>query len=277
MGKRRRPLVRETDAKCSLGENRFRSAESMATLIHAGAHVDPEAQLGADVVVMPGAVVTKWARIGDRVMIHPGAVIGGEPQYLGFDAMTPTYVDVGADSVIRESATVNRSMYEGKSTSLGERCFFMAGSHAGHDCTVAHDVVLANNAMLAGHVDVGAFSFIGGGAGIHQFCRIGAVAMVAGLARITKDVPVYCMVAERDELTGLNLVGLKRRSWSREVMMEIKRAYHDVMGELGNPRPRAATLLEEEHSDSVRVFLEFFAGGKRGFAQPVRREAGGRK
>ena len=242
----------------------------MGTLIHTGAHVDSAAQLGVDVEVMPGAVVTRWARVGDRTVIHPGAVIGSDPQYLGVDRTISTHVELGADSVIRESATINRSMYEGKATVIGERCFFMACSHAGHDCEVADDVVLANNAMLAGHVSVGANTFVGGGAGIHQFCRIGDVAMVAGLARITKDVPAFCMVAERDELTGLNLVGLKRRGWTRDVIMEIKDSYRAVLGEPGNPRPRAAALLPTATSEPARRFLEFFAGGKRGFAQPVR-------
>lgn len=240
----------------------------MATDIHAQATVDPDAQLGENVVVGPHAVVTKWARLGDGVVVHPGAVVGGDPQYLGFDLATPSYVDVGAGSVLRESVTLNRSMYEGKATVLGERCFFMACSHAGHDCEVADDVVLANNAMLAGHVTVGSKTFVGGGAGIHQFCRIGEGAMIAGLARITKDVAPFCMSAERDELTGLNLVGLKRREWPREIIMELKEAYRAVFSEAGNPKPRAAAALENAQSDPVRTFLQFFAESKRSLARP---------
>ena len=246
----------------------------MATQIHPAAHVDKEAQLGEDVEVMAGAVVTKWARIGDRVVIHPGAVVGGDPQYLSFDSGTPSHVEIGKETVVRESVTINRSMYEGQATSIGERCFFMDCSHAGHDCLVADDVVLANNAMLAGHVEVGEFTFVGGGAGIHQFCRIGPVGMIAGLARVTKDVPAFCMVAERDELTGLNLVGLKRRGWSRDVIMEIKDSYRAVLGEVGNPRPRAADRVATAESDPAKTFLKFFEGGKRGFAQPLRPSAG---
>lgn len=246
----------------------------MATNIHPAAHVDPKAQLGEEVEVMPGAVVTKWARIGDRSVIHPGAVVGGDPQYLNFDSATPSYVDVGRETVIRESVTLNRSMHADQATLIGERCFFMACSHVGHDCMVSDDVVLANNAMLAGHVEVGAFTFVGGGAGIHQFCRIGPVGMIAGLARVTKDVPAFCMVAERDELTGLNLVGLKRRGWSREVIMEIKDNYRAVLGAVGNPRPRAADRVAAAKSEPAKTFLNFFAGGKRGFAQSVRLAAG---
>lgn len=243
----------------------------MPTRIHPQAIVDPEAQLGVDVEVGPHAVVTKWARLGDGVIVHPGAVVGGDPQYLGFDAATPSYVDVGAGSVLRESVTLNRSMYEGKATVLGARCFFMACSHAGHDCEVADDVVLANNAMLGGHVTVGMKAFVGGGAGVHQFCRIGEGAMIAGVARITQDVAPFCMSAERDELVGLNLVGLKRREWPREVIREIKDCYHHVFGEPGNPKPRAAALLPEVESDAARTFLTFFADSKRSIARPSAR------
>lgn len=240
----------------------------MATTIHPNAVVDPEAQLGADVEIGPFAVVTKWARLGDGVVVHPGAVIGGDPQYLGFDCEMATYVEVGAGSVLRESVTINRSMYEGKTTRLGAGCFFMACSHAGHDCEVGDNVVLANNAMLAGHVEVGAKTFVGGGAGIHQFCRLGEGTMIAGLARITKDVAPFCMSAERDELTGLNLVGLKRREWPREVIMEIKAAYRHVFSDSTNPKPRAAALLEHAQSDAARTFLGFFADSKRPLARP---------
>jgi len=240
----------------------------MPTHIHPQATVDPAAQLGADVEIGPHAVVTKWARLGDGVGVHPGAVVGGDPQYLGFDAAAETFVEVGASSVLRESVTINRSMYAGKATVVGANCFLMACSHVGHDCRVADEVVLANNAMLAGHVTVGAKTFVGGGAGIHQFCRIGEGAMIAGLARITKDVAPFCMSAERDELTGLNLVGLKRRAWPREVTMEIKDCYREVFGEAGNPKPRAAALLDTVRSDPARVFLEFFAESKRSFARP---------
>ncbi|MCF3650919.1 acyl-ACP--UDP-N-acetylglucosamine O-acyltransferase [Synoicihabitans lomoniglobus] len=248
----------------------------MATLIHPGSFVDPAAQLGVDVEIMAGAVVTKWARLGDHVVVHPGAVVGGDPQYLGFDRATPSWVDVGKGTVLRENVTLNRSMYADQATTIGARGFFMAGSHAGHDCAVAADVVLANNAMLAGHVSVGANTFVGGGAGIHQFVRIGAVVMVAGLARVTKDVPPYCMVAERDELVGLNLVGLKRRGWPPEVMRELKAVYRAVMRPTGNLRTLAAELLPDIRCGEAQAFLRFFEGGKRPVARPSRaRDNGG--
>ncbi|WP_221031090.1 acyl-ACP--UDP-N-acetylglucosamine O-acyltransferase [Actomonas aquatica] len=249
----------------------------MGTLIHPGAHVDPAAQLGVDVEVMPGAVVTRWARLGDRVVVHPTAVIGGDPQYLGFKRETPTWVEVGADTVLREGVTLNRAIHEDAVTSIGARCFFMANSHAGHDAQVADDVILANGALLAGHVEVGAFSFIGGNAAVHQFCRIGPVAMIGGVSPITGDVPPYCMVADRSVVAGLNVVGLKRRGWPREVIRELKDAYRAVMRPTGNMRTVAAELLPDVSSEQARTFLEFFTtGGKRPIARPRRgRDDGG--
>jgi UDP-N-acetylglucosamine acyltransferase len=150
----------------------------------------------------------------------------------------------------------------------------MANSHVGHDCAVADDVVLANNVMLAGHVEVGANTFLGGGAGFHQFCRVGEGVMVSGLARIAQDIPPFTMAAERNEVIGLNLVGLKRRGLPRETIREIKEAFRAVYFTPGNIRDVARAALDggKFGSPEARLFLRFFTEGKRGFAR-ARREA----
>lgn len=242
--------------------------------VHPTAIVEDGAQLGAGCVLHAHAVVTRHAVLGDGVVVHPFAVVGGDPQYLKFDPATATGVRVGAGAVIREHCTVNRSIHAGQATVVGARCFLMANAHVGHDCAVADDVVLANNAMLAGHVEVGSHTFVGGGAGIHQFCRIGEGVMIAGLARITKDVAPFLLAAERDEVPGFNLVGLKRRGFPREAIREIKECFARVFAG-GDPRPRAAGLLAGVRSAEARRFLEFFAGGKRGFVRPGRGDATG--
>lgn len=242
----------------------------MATLIDPRALVEEGAKLGNDCRILAGAVITRHAVLGDRVTVHPGAVVGGEPQYLKFDPETPSEVRVGDDTVIRENVTVNRGLKPGSATVVGARCYLMANAHAGHDCELADDVVLANNVMLAGHVTVGAFTFVGGGVGIHQFARIGASCMVAGLARVTVDQPPFTMIAERDELIGLNLVGLKRRGVAREAIAELKALFRAVYGESGNIREVAARWKAQVKSGEGAAFLEFFAGGKRGFARPRR-------
>jgi UDP-N-acetylglucosamine acyltransferase len=237
--------------------------------VHPTAIIEEGVRLGAGCVVQAHALIRKHSVLGDGVVVHPFAVVGGDPQYLKFDPATVSGVRIGAGTVIREHVTINRSIHAGKDTVVGARCFLMACSHVGHDCELADDVVLANNAMLAGHVSVGSFTFVGGGAGIHQFVRIGEGVMVGGLTRLTKDVAPFLMVAERDEVPGFNVVGLKRRGFSRESIRELKDCYRAVFAG-GDPRKRAAGRLAAGVTGAeARRFLEFFATGKRGFVRPV--------
>ena len=244
-------------------------------MIHPTAIVEPGATLGADCEIMAYALVTRHVVLGDRVVVHPFAVVGGDPQYLKFDRASETGVRVGAGTVIREHVTINRSILPGQSTVVGAGCFLMAASHIAHDCDIADNVVLANAALLAGHVAVGANTFLGGGAAIHQFCRIGESVMVAGHASITRDVPHFTMVAERDDIIGFNVVGLRRRGFSRAAISELKAAFQDVYFTPGNIRDVAAERLAAGTfaTAEARRFLEFFAGGKRSFAR-ARRASG---
>lgn len=240
--------------------------------IHPTAIVEPGAQLGADCEIMAYAVVTKHCVLGDRVVVHPFAVIGGDPQYLKFDRATAAGVRIGSGTVVREHVTINRSIHAGKNTVIGENCFMMAASHAAHDCEVGNNVVFANAALLAGHVSVGDHTFLGGGAAVHQFCRIGEGVMVAGHASITRDVPHYTMVAERDDVIGFNVLGLKRRGVGRAAIAELKAVFQDVYFTPGNIREVAAALVAggKFTSAEARKFLEFFSGGKRSFARARR-------
>ena len=241
-------------------------------MIHPTAIVEPGAQLGAGCEIMAYAVVTKHAVLGDGVVVHPFAVVGGDPQYLKFAAETHTAVRVGAGTVLREHVTINRSIHEGKATVVGDNCFLMAASHVGHDCELGPNVVLANAVLLAGHVTVADHSFLGGGAAVHQFCRIGESVMVAGHASITRDVPHFTMVAERDDVIGFNAVGLRRRGFSRVAIAELKAAFQDVYFTSGNIREIAAQRLAAGAFETIeaRRFLQFFSTGKRGFARARR-------
>lgn len=237
--------------------------------IHPTAIVEDGVQLGTGCVIHPHAVVKRGTVLGDGVAVHPFAVVGGDPNFLKFDPTTVSGTRIGAGTVIREHATINRSIYAGKDTVVGARCFLMANAHVGHDCIVGDEVVFATNVMLGGHVDVGNFTFLGGGAGVHQFCRIGEGVMVAGLARITQDLASFLLVAERNEVSGLNLIGLKRRGVARDAIAELKDSYRAVFAG-GDPRKLAAARLAAGvRSAEARRFLEFFAGGKRGFARPA--------
>lgn len=247
----------------------------MATDVHPTAIVESGTTLGEDVVLRAGAIIRGGTVLGARVVVHSYAVIGGEPQDLRFDPATVSRVAVGDGTTIREFVTINRATLAGASTTVGAGCFLMAGVHLAHDVRLGEAVILANNVLLAGHVTVGDRTFIGGGAAVHQFCRIGEGAMVAGLARITEDVAPFTMVAERDEVIGLNLVGLKRRGVSRAAIAQLKAAFRQVYFTPGNIRVVAAQALVDlaQPEPETRRFLEFFAGGKRGFVRPRREVA----
>ena len=241
------------------------------TRIHPTAIVEPGAELGEDCVIHAHAILTRHARLGAGVVVHPGVVVGGDPQDLKFDAATASGVRIGPRTVLREHVTVNRSTAAGGNTVIGADCFLMAGAHVAHDCVVGDSVVLANNVLLAGHVWLGAYTFVGGGAAFHQFTRVGESAMVGGLSRITLDIPPFVMAAERDEVAGLNLVGLKRRGFSRDVVAELKDCFREVYFDGGNIRLRAQEVLGRGvRSAEARSFLEFFAGGRRGVARARR-------
>lgn len=234
--------------------------------------VEAGAQLGVDCSIQAYAIVTKHCVLGDRVVVHPFAVLGGDPQYLKFDPATVSGVHIGADSVVREHVTVNRSIHSGSFTTIGNHCFLMAASHVAHDCAVGSNVVLANAALLAGHVLVGEHTFFGGGAAVHQYCRIGEGVMVAGHASITRDVAHFTMVAERDEIVGFNAVGLRRRGINRAAIAELKQAFHAVYFNSGNIRGLAADALAAGTygTPEAKRFLEFFSEGKRSFARARR-------
>lgn len=246
----------------------------MATTIHPTAIIERDSQLGSDCDLHAGVIIRRHTTLGDQVTVHPYAVLGGEPQDLHFDPKTESGVRIGSGTTVREYVTISRSTRSGGCTEVGKNCFLMAGVHIAHDCVVGDNVILANGTLLAGHVTVGDFVFFGGSAAVHQFCRVGESVMVGGHASITRDVPPYVMVAERDAVVGLNLVGLRRRGISRAAIVELKRAYHEVFFTAGNIREIAAAALARGGYTSVeaRRFLEFFQGGKRSFARARRVE-----
>src|SRR5215216_5347834 len=236
----------------------------MPTVVHPSAIIEAGAQLGVDCEIQAYAIVRRGSELGDRVIVHPFAVIGGDPQYLKFDRATPSGVRVGAGSLVREHVTINRSITADGFTVIGENCFLMAASHVAHDCIVGSNVVFANAALLGGHVSVGNHTFLGGEAAIHQFCRIGESVMVAGHASITRDVPHFTMVAERDAVIGFNAVGLRRRGFARAAIAELKAAFQAVYLAPGNIRSlaAAASASGEFATAEARAFLEFFKEGK---------------
>jgi UDP-N-acetylglucosamine acyltransferase len=240
--------------------------------IHPTAIIEDGAQLGAGCVVHAHAIVSRHCVLGDGVVVHPFAVVGGDPQDLRFDVATPTGVRIGARTVIREHVTIHRATKADGWTDIGADCYLMVGSHVAHDCSLADRVIMANAVLLAGHVHIGEGVFFGGGAAVHQFTRIGEGTMIGGASRVSRDVPPYSMTTERDQIVGLNVVGLRRRGTSRAALAELKRAYRAVNVPVGNMREIAAAELAggRYESEEARRYLEFFAGGKRGFMRARR-------
>ncbi len=256
--------------------------------IHASAIVSDQAVIGEGSIVGPGAVIEdgvvvgqgcklaaysvlrKGTVLGDEVTVDSFAVVGGDPQALSFDSSLASGVKVGNGVTIREGCTISRATQEGADTVIGDGCYLMAQAHVAHDCFIGKDVVLCNNVMVAGHVDIRDKAFVGGGAGIHQFCRIGAYAMIAGNASIAADVPPYVMAAERNAAHGLNMVGLKRAGFARPEIADLKRCYRAVFFGGGNLKKKAAEAVREHEFGTTAVgarFLSFFESGKRGFVQ----------
>lgn len=234
--------------------------------IHESAIVEDGVELGEGCEIAAFAVVKRGTVLGAGVKVDHHAVIGGDPQDLSFDSTVESGVVIGSGTTIREGVTVHRSTQPGGKTRVGDNCYLMACSHVGHDVVVGDRVVLANSVLLAGHVVVGDFAFLSGGGAFHQFVRVGEGVMVSGNARITMDVPPFIIAHERNKVSGLNLLGLKRRGFAREVIRDIKSVYKTVYRSGSrNLRKNAEAAVAE--TDEGKRFLEFFQTGQRGFMQ----------
>lgn len=265
----------------------------MVTLsaIHPQSVVSPAAQIGPDVEVGPFAVIEEGAVLGAgcRVATHAvikrgtvlgqrnevceGAVLGGLPQHTKVPER-PGGLVVGSGNTIRENCTLHRSLIDGQNTIVGDNNLLMVGVHVAHDCIVGNHVILTNNVMLAGHVEVGDRAYFGGGAAAHQFCRIGQLAMVGGYAQIKKDVPPFLMVDNASSLiVGLNKVGLKRSGFSSEDIADLKAAYRLIYRSGLTWREIVPALEAEYSAGPAAEFHRFLAGGSRGLTRERRAPA----
>lgn len=206
-------------------------------------------KLGRNVRLTSHVVVEGVTEIGDDCEIHAFANIGGPPQHLAHKG-EPTRLVVGARNIIREHATMHTGTVSGRGvTTVGSDGLFMAGAHVAHDCIIGDHVVLAQAAIVGGHVTMGDYVFMGGVAAVHQFARVGRYAFVGGLAAVTKDVIPYGSVwGNHAHLEGLNLVGLKRRGFSRETISAMRSAYRMMMADEGT--------FQERLEDTAQTFGE---------------------
>jgi len=251
--------------------------------VHATAVVSPGARLGRDVVVGPfavveddtsigdgsliraHAVVRRFTRLGAQNRVHEGAVLGGEPQDVAFTGGDSALV-IGDRNLIREGVTIHRSTREGGATQVGSDCFLMAYAHVAHDDRIGDRVIIANNVALAGHVEVQDQAFLSGGVVVHQFCRVGRLAMIGGNAKVVQDcLPFVITDGLPGRARGLNVVGLRRAGVTASQLRTLREAYRLLLRS-GLPLAAALEKLSLLADPLVDELAAFVRSSKRGFA-----------
>jgi UDP-N-acetylglucosamine acyltransferase len=189
-------------------------------------HIGNGVELGANSICMSHVVISGPSKIGEGARIYPHAVIGGDPQNTAHKGGRTT-LTVGKNCLIREGVTMNRGTDQSRgATIVGDDCIFLAYAHVAHDCTLGDKVTFANNVMIGGHCDIGDGVIIGGGGAVHQFCRIGNNAFIGGVSAVTRDLIPYGMaIGVYADLSGLNLVGLKRAGTARDEIHALRNGY----------------------------------------------------
>ena len=252
-------------------------------MIHPTAIVSPKAEIGKNVEIGPYAVIEEDVRIGDdcyidahvkvcryttvgpRCRIYFGALVGAEPQDHRFYPGLRSSCEIGSDTVIREYVTIHRPPFEFLKTSVGSHVLLMAFVHVAHDVIIADRVTIANHTAITGHVQIGEGAVLSGYAKIHQFCRIGPLAMIGAGCLISQDIPPFCMLRETNFITGPNTIGLRRAGFSNEARLDIRKAIKMFFFDGLNAK-NALEQIERSGltSPEVHVFCNFIKETKRG-------------
>ncbi len=253
-------------------------------MIHPTAIIDAEAEIGPNVTIGPYAIVKgnvtigagteigpyttidEYVSVGPDCRIFQYASIGAAPQDLKYHG-EKTYLKIGRGTIVREFVTINRgTAFGGGYTEVGEENYLMAYTHIAHDCKTGKQVILANNATLAGHIELGDNVTVGGLVAIHQFVKIGDYAYIGGKSAVVKDIPPYVIAAgDRASLHGLNNVGLKRKDFSKSTLLSLKKAYRIVF-RIGLTVKQASERVraEVEQIPEVVNFIQFIERSSRG-------------
>jgi UDP-N-acetylglucosamine acyltransferase len=254
-------------------------------IIHPAAHLDPTVSIGPYAVIDENVVVGPGCRIGPHVHLtgrttigannwfHSGCVIGDAPQDLKYRG-EPTRLRIGDDNVFREHVTVHRSTNEAEETKVGARNYLMALSHVGHNVQVGDQVIIANGAMLGGHSVVQDRAFISGNCLVHQWVRVGTLALMQGGSAISKDLPPFCVARGDNGICGLNVVGLRRAGFTSQQRAELQRLYHALF----RSGQRLSAALEaaqaEFRGEHTGVLIEFVAASRRGVCRDTGQTTG---
>ena len=249
-------------------------------IIDPQARIDPSVRIGAysiiegPVTVGPSCVIASQVKLigpmelGAGNKVHSFAVLGDAPQDMKYRDQPSSRLIIGENNIFREHTTVHRGT--GGDTVIGSNCFFMVGSHVGHNCRVGNGVTMVNSAVLAGHVQVFDRAIIGGLCAVHQFCRVGRLAMISNNSAHNVDIPPFCIIMKINTIAQLNLVGLRRSGMTREHINGVREMFRILFRERReSPLKTNIGLLPPEllAIPEVREFTDFVACSKRGVAR----------
>lgn len=232
--------------------------------------IEADVSIGAGCVLESHVVIKQGTTLGAENHVCEGAVLGGLPQHARCPAVVGKLI-VGSGNMIREHTTMHRALDPDHYTTVGDQSLFMAGTHIAHDCHVGDSTIFANNATLGGHVVVQDRAYISGNVAVHQFCRVGTMAMVGGLARVVKDVPPYVTIdGNSGFVVGLNTVGLRRNGLTTDEISDLKAAYRVIYRGALKWTEILERLRTEFPAGPAAAFHAFLAGTHRGIVQERR-------
>lgn len=237
--------------------------------------IEKDVEIGERTEIRGHAVIKQFTTLGPANIVYEGAVLGGEPQDIGFTGCT-SYLRIGSNNRIREGATIHRGTQPQSETIVGSDCFIMANAHVAHNCRLGDGVIMANNVALAGYVDIEDQAFISGGVVVHQFCRIGRLAMIGGNSKIVQDcLPFVITDGVPGRARGLNLVGLRRAGFKASDLQKLKEGYRLLLRS-ALPLEDALQHLAHLSDPLVDHLIAFVGGSARGFCHEDNKEHRGK-
>lgn len=238
----------------------------LASDVEVGPHsiVGAQAEIGAGCIIGANVILEHRVVLGEGTKVGHGTILGANPQDLGFDtARCDTGVRIGKNNTIREYVTIHRATQQNGDTVVGDGNFIMTGCHLAHDNVVGNGVIMANNALTAGHVRIDDRSFLGGGNVFHQFIRIGTLSMVRGGCRFSKDIPPYVVATGTNGAAGINAVGLRRAGFGAAVRQEIKKAFRLLYLSGLNVSQALEAASGEKWGPEAAAFFDFVREAKK--------------
>jgi UDP-N-acetylglucosamine acyltransferase len=237
--------------------------------IGAFSYIEGDVVLGDDCVIRPGAYLYGPIRMGQGNTVHTGAIVGDLPQHLKFKGERTT-VEIGDGNIIRENATIHRGTNSTYKTVIGNNNFIMVGAHIAHDCVIGNRCILTNGSMLAGHCFLEDNVIISGNAVVHQFVRVGRLALLSGISGTTKDIPPFIIQQGIDNTSGVNIIGMRRAGMSHNQINAVREAFK-ILYRQGLPLSAALAKVDNHLGDVdvIREMIHFINGGHKGI-NPMR-------